>query len=239
MKILVVDDHALVREGLSQVLKGLEPGQTVEVLQAPDCAQAFALARAHPDLDLVLLDYHLPDMNGLAALAVLSQQHPDLPVVILSGSANPSVMQQALTQGAAGFVTKSGLSDELLFALRHVLAGNIYVPSSLSAFPEAYSYATSPAAQPPVFSPRQLEVLQLLLDGCTNREISAQLFLGEETIKTHVATIMRAFRAKTRTQAATEATRWVTANRTNSSLEFGCDGSHALTKQACRFQVSR
>lgn len=208
MKILVVDDHALVREGLSQVLKGLEAEQTVEVLQAPDCTQAFALANTHPDLDLVLLDYHLPDMNGLAALAIFGKQHPELPVVILSGSANPSVMQQALSQGAAGFITKSGRSDELLYALRRVLAGDIYAPSSLSAFPEAGSDGTACVAHAPVFSPRLLEVLQLLLDGCTNREISARLFLGEETIKSHVATIMRAFNAKTRTQAATEATRW-------------------------------
>jgi DNA-binding NarL/FixJ family response regulator len=208
LKILVVDDHALVREGLSQVLQGLETDQAVEVLQAPDCAQAFALAQAHPDLDLVLLDYHLPDMNGLAALNILGQEHPDLPVVILSGSANPSIMQQALSQGACGFINKSGLSDELLYALRRVLDGDIYAPSNFSAFPEAHANGNFASAQAPVFTPRLLEVLQLLLDGCTNREISEQLFLGEETIKSHVSTIMRAFMAKTRTQAATEAARW-------------------------------
>lgn len=208
MKILVVDDHALVREGLCQVLKGLDPAEPTEVLQAPDCAQAFTLAQAHPDLDLVLLDYHLPDMNGLTALAILGKKHPELPVVLLSGSANPSIMQQALAQGAAGFITKSGLSDELLQALRRVLAGEIYAPTNLTAFPDVGVDDSSSNRQAPVFSPRQLEVLQLLLDGCTNREIGAKLFLGDETIKTHVTTIMRAFNAKTRTQAATEAARW-------------------------------
>jgi len=208
LKILVVDDHALVREGLCQVLKGLDPAESTDVLQAPDCAQAFALAQAHPDLDLVLLDYHLPDMNGLAALAILGKRHPELPVVLLSGSANPSIMQQALSQGAAGFITKSGLSDDLLGALRRVLAGEIYAPASLTAFPGAAVNDASSSQQTPVFSPRQLDVLQLLLNGCTNREIGAKLFLGDETIKTHVTTIMRAFNAKTRTQAATEAARW-------------------------------
>jgi len=204
----VVDDHALVREGLCQVLKGLDPAEPTEVLQAPDCARAFTLAQAHPDLDLVLLDYHLPDMNGLAALAILGQRHPELPVVLLSGSANPSIMQQALAQGAAGFITKSGLSDELLGALRRVLDGEIYAPDLLTAFPGVAAVDASNSHQPPVFTPRQLEVLQLLLDGCTNREMGAKLFLGDETIKTHVTTIMRAFNAKTRTQAATEAARW-------------------------------
>lgn len=208
MKILVVDDHALVREGLCQVLKGLDPAEPTEVMMAPNCTQAFALAQAHPDLDLVLLDYHLPDMNGLAALAIFGKAHPELPVVMLSGSANPSIMRQALTQGAAGFVTKSGLSDELLHALRRVLAGEIYLPTDAMAFPDGQATSSPTLPATPVFSPRQLEVLQLLLDGCTNREIGARLFVGEETVKTHVTTIMRAFNAKTRTQAATEAARW-------------------------------
>lgn len=212
----MVDDHALVREGLCQVLKGLDPAAPIEVLQAPDCAQAFTLAQTHPDLDLVLLDYHLPDMNGLAALAILGKRHPELPVVLLSGSANPSIMQQALAQGAAGFITKSGLSDELLGALRRVLEGEIYAPASLAAFPGVSASDASSSHHAPVFSPRQLEVLQLLLDGCTNREIGAKLFLGDETIKTHVTNIMRTFKAKTRTQAATEAARW--GYRKSSSL---------------------
>jgi len=208
LKILVVDDHALVREGLCQVLKGLDPAAPTEVMQAPTCAQAFALTLTHPDLDLVLLDYHLPDMNGLAALAIFGKNHPELPVVMLSGSANPSIVQQALVEGAAGFVTKSGLSDELLHALRLVLSGGIYRPADMTEFPGFEAASSADRPQAPVFSQRQLEVLQLLLDGCTNREIGARLFVGDETIKTHVTTIMRAFKAKTRTQAATEAARW-------------------------------
>lgn len=185
------------------------PAEPTEVLQAAHCAQAFALSAIHPDLDLVLLDYHLPDMNGLEALAIFGRKHPELPIVILSGSANPSIMQHALAQGAAGFITKSGLSEELLHALRRVLDGEIYQPSNFTAFHDTGGdpNAVGPR-QAPVFSPRQLEVLQLLLDGCTNREMGAKLFLGDETIKTHVTHIMRAFHAKTRTQAAIEAGRW-------------------------------
>jgi DNA-binding NarL/FixJ family response regulator len=208
LKILVVDDHALVREGLCQVLRGLDPDDPTEVIQAADCAQAFAMAKAHADLDLVLLDYHLPDMDGLQALAVFGRTHPELPVVLLSGSANPSVMRQALTQGAAGFITKSGLSEQLLGALRRILSGEIYQPSEFSAFPDVGASAEPTPYQPPVFSPRLLEVLRLLLDGHTNHEIAELLHVGDETIKTHVTTIMRSFNAKTRTQAATEAARW-------------------------------
>jgi DNA-binding NarL/FixJ family response regulator len=207
LKILVVDDHELVREGLCQVLRGLDPDEPTEVIQAADCDQAFSLAAIHTDLDLVLLDYNLPDMDGLQALVIFGTTHPELPVVLLSGSANPSIMQQALAHGAAGFITKSGLSEQLLDALRRILNGEIYRPSKFSPFQDE---GGSPRTelQPPVFSPRLLEVLKLLLDGHTNHKIAELLHVGDETIKSHVTTIMRAFNAKTRTQAATEAARW-------------------------------
>jgi len=206
LKILVVDDHALVREGLSQVLQGLSTTETTEVLQAPHCAGAFELAQAHPDLDLVLLDYHLPDMDGLAALAILGQRHPELPVVILSGSANPGIMHRALERGAAGFITKSGLSDDLLGALRRVLDGEVVAPENFTMpFGQATSGVTT---QAPVFTTRQEEVLKLLQQGRSNREIGEALNLAEETIKSHVALILRTLGVKTRLQAAMEASRW-------------------------------
>ena len=206
MKILVVDDHALVRAGLCQVLQGLSPHEATEVFEAADCARAFVLASTHPDLDLVLLDYHLPDMNGLAALAIFGDRHPELPVVILSGSANPSIAQRVLAQGAAGFVTKSGLSDELLHALRQVLRGEVYSPLEFRSVHQAAPACAEIKA--PVFTPRQQEVLQLLLGGCSNRDISEQLSLSDETVKNHVSSILRGFGVKTRTQAALEAGRW-------------------------------
>ena len=206
MKILVIDDHALIREGLSLVLKELDPHQPTRVLQACDCAQAFAMIEADRDLDLVLLDYHLPDMDGLAALSVFGKDYPELPVVMLSGSANPTTVQRALSLGAAGFVTKSGQSDELLKALRLVLDGEIYVPTA-QAWNGQAAMANAPVSAP-VFTPRQEEVLQLLLDGCSNREIGQKLHLSDETIKNHVSGILRGFGVKTRIQAALEAGRW-------------------------------
>lgn len=206
MKILVVDDHALVREGLAQVLQGLEPPDPVDVLQAPDGQRALQLTQQHPDLDLVLLDYHLPDMDGLAALTKLGQQHPELPVVILTGSANPSIMQRMLDQGAAGFITKSGLSEELLGALRRVLQGEVVVAkefvSSVSAQPQGHGTTA------PVLTPRQQEVVHWIQAGLSNREIGDRLNLSEETIKSHVAVILRVLGVSTRLQAAMEARRW-------------------------------
>lgn len=222
MKILIVDDHALVREGLRQVLKGLD--EAVEVLDAPTCARAFAAADAHADLDLVLLDYHLPDMDGLTALGVLRQSHPELPVFVLSGSANAQTMQKVMTQGAAGYMTKASMSEELLVALRMVLNGDVYVPPALAGLhdpssgqplstnieparlPSLPNNATRSA--PPQITARQREVLQLLLDGLSNRDISQRMGLSVDTVKDHLGGIMRALGVQTRTQAVLAAARY-------------------------------
>ena len=196
MKILVVDDHALVREGLCQVLKGLD--EQVEVLQAGDCAQAFALADQHPDLDLMLLDFHLPDMTGLEALGVLGKTHPELPVVILSGSYNLHLVRQVMKSGAAGFIPKSGLSHELLSALHRVLDGEVYCPAEFMTSLSAQAQDEPSAI---VLTPRQEEVLQLLMDGLANKEISRVLDLSAETTKNHVTAVLRHFGVKTRVQA--------------------------------------
>ncbi|MCF8159807.1 MAG: response regulator transcription factor [Polaromonas sp.] len=208
MKILVVDDHALVREGLCQVLQGLDPLETTHVLQAATCTRALELAHFNPDLDLVLLDYLLPDMNGLAGLEIFGQRHPELPVVILSGSANPTVVQQAMELGAAGFVTKSSLSDTLLNTLRRILAGELFQPADFSPLSQPVAGLQSKLTTPPVLSPRQQDVLLLLINGLTNRQICERLSLGSETVKFHVSNILRIFGASTRTQAALEAKRW-------------------------------
>lgn len=196
MKILVVDDHALVREGLQQVLQGL--GEEIEVLQAHLCSRAFELAQRHSDLDLVLLDFHLPDMDGIEALNTFGSKHPELPIVVLSGHDNPMTIRQILQAGAAGFVSKTSMSDELIAAVRIVLQGEIYEPASL----RANSSHTSEG-----LTQRQFRVLELLLDGLSNKEIAEKLFVSEETVKSHVAAILRHFNVQNRTQAVVAATR--------------------------------
>jgi DNA-binding NarL/FixJ family response regulator len=194
-----------VREGLCQVLKGLD--EQVEVLQAADCTEAFQLADQHPDLDLVLLDFHLPDMNGLEAMGVLAQSHPELPVVILSGSYNLQIVRKVMKSGAAGFIAKSGVSTELLFALRQVLAGEVYYPTDLLHSLTAPSQGQTQDELPSFpLTTRQEEVLQLLMDGLANKEISRVLNLSAETTKNHVTAVLRHFGVKTRVQAVIAAT---------------------------------
>ncbi|NDP39305.1 MAG: response regulator transcription factor [Rhodoferax sp.] len=195
LQILVVDDHALVREGLCQILQGLD--EPVDVLQSPHCTHAFELATLHPDLDLVLLDYDLPGMNGLDPLKVLGQAHPELPILMLSGLVNPQMVHTALASGAAGILSKSGDSLELLSAVRLVLAGEVYVPVDLLAFTKTR----------PQFTLRQGEVLALLLDGRSNKNISDALALSDDTVKNHVTALLRAFNVNNRVQLVLAASR--------------------------------
>ncbi len=205
MKILVVDDHALVREGLRHVLQDLD-GERVAIVEAATAAAALAGVSEHPDLDLVLLDLRLPDGNGLDTLRDLGRVVPDLPVVLLSGDESPEVMHAAFDRGAAGFIPKSSLSDVLLSALRLIMAGGIYVP------PAMVGRAAEPGPAPgrPAFDPlaasrlditeRQTEVLRLVLQGLSNKEICRVLDLAEPTVKVHVSALLRALDVKSRTQ---------------------------------------
>jgi DNA-binding NarL/FixJ family response regulator len=212
MKILVIDDHALVREGLRNVMQGL--GSDVEVLEAEFGQQGCNLAAQHPDLDLVLLDLALPDMSGLDALDLFGMRHADLPVVILSGTGDAQVMRQCLDRGAAGFLPKSSLSGILVSALRLVLAGGTYVPPEML-------FDTSPRTRRPDtlaglgITRRQAEVLQLMVNGCSNKDIARQLGLSDQTIKTHVTAILRTLNVQSRSRAVVAAAR------------FGCHPSDA------------
>ena len=202
LKILVVDDHALVREGLRQVLKGLD--EQVEVLEAGQCSRAFELAAAHPDLDLVLLDYQLPDMNGLEALTLFGRQHPELPVVMISGTVEPRIVRQVMALGAVGFIAKASLSSELLTILRAVLEGQIYMPPEFLTGHAALDEVDAPGG--PQLTSRQHEVLGLMLTARSNKEISVTLNLSDETVKNHVSAVLRAFGVQTRMQAVLAAT---------------------------------
>ena len=195
MKILIVDDHALMREGLGQLLAGMYPD--LALLHAANGAQAIAMLLPHRDIDLVLLDYQLPDMTGLDVMSQFAKIQPGLAVLVISGSVNPYLMQQTLSAGACGFVQKTGNAQALVQAIDLALKGDIYRPPELQALHE--SGGTNGAN---TLSPRQETVLHRLMDGQSNREIAQELDLSEETVKTHVSAILRYFNAENRTQAA-------------------------------------
>lgn len=215
LKVLVVDDHALIRQGLQLVLGQLDAGG-VEVIEAAGYGEALERIAAHPDLDLVLLDLRMPDVTGFAALADIEDRHPDMPVVVMTGEEDPALVREAFEHGALGFIPKSSPPAVVLAALRLVLSGGTYVPPQIMAAPPR---AASPAPQPALaageadaadrlgITPRQSDVLTLLLAGKSNKLISRELNLAEGTVKNHVAAVLKALNVDTRVQAVIAAAR--------------------------------
>jgi len=201
MHILVVDDHPLVREGLKHLLAGLD--NETRVTEAAGAESALQALADQADLDLVLLDLNLQGRDGLSLLVDFGRNAPDLPVVMLSGEQDPALMRAALDAGAAGFISKSSLSQVILPALRLVLAGGIYVPPEMLVS----QGAEAPKPAEPGLTHRQQQVLKCIAQGSSNKEIAAELQLSEPTVKGHVVAVFRALNVRTRTQAIAAATR--------------------------------
>ena len=197
MKILIADDHALFREGMCHVLGEL--AELEALLQASNSESALRHAADNPDLDLVLLDLNMPGKDGFAVLDTFANRYPALPVVILSASNQRSHIQRALDAGALGFIPKDTTSAVMLSALRLVLSGGIYVPPSIAITEEPES--TKAQHDDQHFTPRQMETLALLAQGCSNKQIARHLSLSEATVKMHVTAIFKTLGVSNRTQA--------------------------------------
>src|SRR5688500_5393630 len=131
LKVLVVDDHALIRQGMRSMLAQLGDGAPVEVIEAAGYGEALERIAAHPDLDLVLLDLRMPDVSGFAALADIEDRHPDVPIVVMTGEDDPELVREAFEHGALGFIPKSSPPPVILDDLRLVISGGTYVPPEI------------------------------------------------------------------------------------------------------------
>jgi len=201
MKALIADDHALLRVGLTSALAQLGDGPPV-CLEAEDASQVMETLSVHPDLDLVLLDLFMPGANGFELLSNVCNTAADAPVVVLSASEDTAHMRKALDCGASGFISKSAPRDVMISALRLVLAGGIYVPPDLVRA-QLQDVGNGPAGEiaAAALTARQRDVLKLLGLGRSNKQIARELDVSENTVKIHVAAILRALGAANRTEA--------------------------------------
>lgn len=214
LKVLVIDDHPLVQEGVSAALESL--ADDVTVMSARDGEQGLATAAENPDLDLVLLDLALPGMSGFNLIGKLHERLPSLPVVVLSALEEPENVRHAINAGAMGFVPKSAATRVLIEVLQQVLEGNVTVPLALQSSGPPISHALpgatgdSPSASEPdvaLLTLRQLEVLSRVCQGKTNKQIATELGLSEKTVKAHVTAIFKVLGVVNRTQAVLVARR--------------------------------
>ncbi|WP_406650304.1 response regulator transcription factor [Aliisedimentitalea scapharcae] len=190
MRVLIADDHDLVREAIASLLmqEGFEAVETVS-----DLGEAIAQVEQSGAFDLVLLDYKMPGMNGLEGLARMKAANDGKPVALLSGNMSRAAVQDAINQGAAGFVPKTIASISLSNAVKFMIAGEIFAP---------YNFMQEPDSAAGNLSTRETEVLRGLCDGLSNKEIARNLDLQEATIKLHVKTLCGKLEARNRTHAA-------------------------------------
>lgn len=207
MKILLIDDHVLIRQATHGVLKKLR--RDARVLEATNSAEAMQTLAENPDTGLILLDLTLPDRDGFDVLAELRERYPAAIVVVLSGHQDADKVRRALDLGARGYIPKSAKADVIINALRLVISGGIYIPPEIlaggfSAPPQArYAAAGNRLASPETagLTERQIEVLALIMQGKNNKTICRTLDLAEPTVKNHVTAILRALEVKSRTEA--------------------------------------
>jgi len=195
MKLLVVDDHPLVRSGVMAALRTVADNPLM--LEAGDGVQALSCLDEHPDVAAVVLDLRMAGMPGIALLDQLKRRHPDLPALVLSSSEDPDDVRAVLRAGARGYCPKSSNAGTLVAALRLVLSGEVYVPPFM-----AQAAAAGPAqADASGLTPRQREVLQELCNGRSNKQIANSLGMQEKTVKGHVSAIFRCLNVVHRLQA--------------------------------------
>ena len=202
MKLLIVDDHPVLREGLAALLR--QAGPETDVLLASDAGEGLALVELHVDLDAVVLDLMMPGMDGWRAITEFGRKRPELPVIVLSSSEDPQDARKALALGALGYVPKSASQHVLLQAIRIVLNGDLYVPPLVLNAPVDAEDRRSGRAEPNAarLTTRQIEILTMLSKGQPNKTIAATLDLSEKTVKAHITAIFRALNVVNRTQAA-------------------------------------
>jgi DNA-binding NarL/FixJ family response regulator len=203
VKVLVIDDHVLIREALRGVLRELN--RDVSLVEASDWRQAARQLEEAADFDLVLLDLNLPDRDGFEVLAELRERYPAVSIVVLSGRQDRESVAKALDLGALGYIPKSVPREVMLSAFNLIFSGGMYIPPEILAHRASEGIATAkprPIARTELgLTDRQLEVLALLMQGKSNKAICRTLDLAEPTVKNHVTAILRALNATNRTEA--------------------------------------
>ena len=196
--IIVADDHPLFRAALTQAIATQVDG--ADVLEAEHLQHLEYQMRS--EVDLVLLDLHMPGANGFSGLIYLRTHFPSVPVVVVSGNEQPSVIHRAMHFGAAGFIPKSSSMMDIIDAVKTILNGGQWVPADLPAADQAMDAQDSKFAdQLASLTPQQFKVMVMLTEGLLNKQIAYELSVSEATIKAHVTAILRKLGVYSRTQA--------------------------------------
>lgn len=207
--VLIADDHPLARDSLRQIISRTMPDARIS--EAATAEEVRTLLNQNSEIELLLLDLVMPGTSRFELLEQTCESYPDLKILVLSASESPYHKRKSLDLGASGYVTKTESRDEIVKAIRVVMAGGIYLPEEFLDPSNPPRENHQPTGNNPLHSvsvtPRQAEVLNLAGQGKSNKAIARDLNLTENTVKIHMAAILRAFDAKNRTEAVVAAKR--------------------------------
>ena len=216
-KILIADDHPLFRDALQQALKS-----HFGVLDVERCGSFASLQKVlvnHDDIDLILLDLHMPGAVGFSTLHYLGLSHPEIPVAIISANEEPEVVTRAIKYGARGFIPKSLAIERIISAIEHILEGETWMPESAGNQPQAADVENDEFLKRlSILTPKQFRVLMMLVEGRTNSEIADESFVTIATIKAHLSEIFKKLEVSNRTQAAMIAANYLEIADPNSQI---------------------
>jgi DNA-binding NarL/FixJ family response regulator len=205
-KVIVADDHPLFRTAIKEALQASQ-GETT-FLEANSFETLQALVDENQDVDLVLLDLHMPGVSGFAGLVYLCKRYPSVPVVMISANEDPMVIQRALDHGAAGFIPKSSNIKTITNAIGEILMGEIWAPISTQPnLPGNNVSELALAERMAQLTPQQFKVLMSVSQGLLNKQIAYEMGISEATIKAHVTAIMNKLGVSNRTQAVLAASK--------------------------------
>jgi DNA-binding NarL/FixJ family response regulator len=213
VKILIADDHALIREGLEQTLTAL--GEDVRFVHCGNKYGVLEQLRIHKDMDVVLLDLLMPGVSGFDLLSEICDRHVQLPVIVISANEDPNCIRKSIDYGASGFIPKSASTEVIISAIQLVLNGGVYIPAELLS---KKNHITGSNFETPQMldmndtgvnterlTTRQKDVLELMARGMSNKKIARSLNVSEYTVKVHVSAILHIFNASNRTEVVVRA----------------------------------
>jgi len=197
IKILVADDHCLVRDGIKMVIRS--NFSEAEIIEATDGNEVLKAASDFPDIEIFMIDYFMPNFHGAELLTILKNSYPDIPVIFISSAEEYGLMKKTIDKGASGFIPKSTSPQVIVQAINLALAGGTYIPKTLlDTSPQKDISQDKPK---PGLTNRQLEVLKLIAIGHTDKEIANKLDVSRHTVKAHTTCLRNLLGAKNRTMA--------------------------------------
>jgi len=196
---VIADDHPLFRGALRSALTG--PYASAEIAEAGSFDDVSAILDRLSDVDLVLLDLAMPGVRGFSGLMYLRAQYPNVPVVVVSGSDDPAVIQRCMDFGASGFIPKTLAVEDMRDAIATVLDGGVWTPADVDPAASADAETAAVLARLATLTPQQVRVLMMLSEGLLNKQIAYELGVSEATVKAHVSAILQKLGVESRTQA--------------------------------------